>query len=79
MLPIPKEQSLEGVDRLWFVRSSGITFEYQPNTERLVAWLEKNWRAQSRQCFDGLSVTLYERGPSLNNPDAPDVVEVDEE
>lgn len=59
LLPIPKEESLEGVRRLWLVQSKGPTFENQVFTKRLRDWLDAHWPVVSRHQFDGLTITLY--------------------
>ncbi len=67
LLPVPIEQATKKYQRLWFLETHGITFEYKPHTEPLRKYLEENWRRVNLVSFWGLSATLYEREESPNN------------
>ncbi len=61
LLPIPIEQATKKYQRLWFLETHGLTFEYKPHTEPLRKYLEENWQRTDVMSFWGLSVTLYQR------------------
>ncbi|HOK09784.1 MAG TPA: glycosyltransferase family 39 protein [Candidatus Hydrogenedens sp.] len=61
LLPVPIEQATRKYNRLWFLESHGITFEYKPHTEPIRKYLNENWERKEFKIFSGLSVTLYQR------------------
>ena len=61
LMPVPKEKAVAGADRLWFLATEGTTFEWQPTTARLLAWLEENYVAESETRFDGVVLRRFVR------------------
>ncbi len=58
-------------DRLWFVVSNGVTFEYKPHTHAVREWLDKNWRRAAHAEFFALEVSLYVRPGNAERPEPP--------
>ncbi len=60
LMPIPKEQAIAGAKRIWLLQTHGITFEWQPTTERIATWLETRGTATESHPLYGLTLTSYE-------------------
>ncbi len=61
LLPVPITQATKDYQRLWFLESHGLTFEYKPHTEPIRKYLDENWQRVQDISFWGLSITLYQR------------------
>lgn len=59
LLPVPKEVAIAGAARIWYLRTWGITFESQPFSDRIQAWLESVASPGSVQHFDGVTVQSF--------------------
>ena len=59
VMPRLASVALRGYDRVWFVESTGITFEYKPHTDAVRDWLGAHYAPLDDQTFQGLRVTLY--------------------
>lgn len=59
LLPVPKEEAIAGATRIWYLRTWGITFESQPFSDRIQAWLESVATPGTVQHFDGVTVQCF--------------------
>lgn len=59
LMPVPKEEAVSGAKRLWFLTTEGATFEWQPTTDRLLAWMETRYAYQEEARFDGVILRLF--------------------
>ena len=59
LLPVPKEEAIAGATRIWYLRTQGITFESQPFSDRIQAWLETVATPETVQHFDGVTVQCF--------------------
>ena len=59
LMPVPKEQAVTGASRIWFLQTSGVTFEWQPTTIRLLGWLQEHFIESTRARFDGVELRLF--------------------
>jgi hypothetical protein len=59
LLPVIKEDAIAGANRLWFVRTHGITFESQSFSDRIEAWLESVATKKETLEFDGVTLVRY--------------------
>lgn len=59
LMPTPKEEAVDGANRIWFLRSEGITFEWQPTTAQLAHWLDGQYTLAETHRWKGLVLTLY--------------------
>ncbi len=64
MLPIPIAQATKNKNRLWFIETTGITFEYKPHTIPIKEWLNNHGEILDMKEFYGLSLTLYKLKPA---------------
>ncbi len=60
LLPTVIEEATKNYKRVWFVESTGTTFEYKPRTELVKEWLNHHGTIIEVKDFEGLRVTLYE-------------------
>lgn len=67
MMPRMAPIALRSYDRVWFVVSKGISFEYQPHTRAVRDWLDAHYTAIEDREFHGLRVTLYAKPTENNN------------
>jgi hypothetical protein len=42
------------------VRSSGFTFDYQPNSEMALDWMRQHWSTLEEWEYRGISVVLFD-------------------
>lgn len=61
VMPHKVESAVKDAERLWFIESQGITFEYKPLTIPIREWLDAHFERVEDHEFHGLSVTLYAR------------------
>lgn len=61
LMPVPKEKAVAGAERLWFLATEGITFEWQPDTDRISGWIAERFEVVDRWAFDGIELRLYTR------------------
>ncbi len=60
LMPVPKEQAIAGAHRIWLLRTQGLTFEWQPSTDRIAAWLATQGTPVASHALDGVSLTAFE-------------------
>lgn len=58
--PVLLQPQLDKHDRVWFLRTHGITFEQQTNAQIIEEWLDKNLTRKESHKFYGITLTLYE-------------------
>lgn len=68
LLPVRMDLATADARRLWFLESTGTTFEYKPLTEPIRAGLDRFWHVVERKTFNGLLLSLYERPDPAKNP-----------
>lgn len=59
LMPVPKEQAILGATRIWLLATHGNTFEWQPTTDRIRAWLATRATPGESITLDGLTVTCF--------------------
>lgn len=59
LMPVPREEAVAGASRIWFLSTEGNTFEWQPTTEHLVAWLGENYEPVAFYRWKGVFLRLY--------------------
>lgn len=66
LMPRLAHVALHGHDRVWFVESEGITFEFKPHTDAVRAWLDAHYAPRDDRRFHGVRLTEY--GPRTEAP-----------
>lgn len=61
IMPRRVETATKDANRLWFIESQGITFEYKPLTQPIRDWLDAHFDRIDEGTFHGLTVTLFAR------------------
>jgi hypothetical protein len=59
LMPVPKEEAVADAARIWFLRTEGVTFEWQPTTERLLGWLREHFDTGAEVRFDGVVLGAF--------------------
>ena len=60
LVPAPIAEIAPKYERIWYVQSFGTTFEWQPTSEAVRAWLTERLPLAGQWEFDGLRVYLFE-------------------
>lgn len=60
LMPVLKEEAIAGANRIWFLRTHGITFEWQPTAERIQACLKTVATPGEPITLDGVTLTPFE-------------------
>ncbi len=72
-LPVPAEETLQGVKRIWYVEAYGVTADDKPQSEKIGDWLSKRCRLRQAHEFDGLRVYLFEpKDGAITKSERPD-------
>lgn len=61
IMPRRVETATKDANRLWFIESQGLTFEYKPLTQPIRDWLDAHFDRADEREFHGITVTLYSR------------------
>ena len=69
-MPVRVDIATAAAPRVWFVESTGITFEYKPHTLPVREWLDTHFERAEHREFQGLTVTLYVRKAAPERPAA---------
>jgi 4-amino-4-deoxy-L-arabinose transferase-like glycosyltransferase len=60
LLPSPVAEVAPKHARVWFLQTSGMTFEFQPTSDAVRSWLEANGKLAGEWDFDGVRLYLFE-------------------